>query len=142
MDHPLLVKRLSPDATLPTRASAHAAGYDLYSSAERTVPAHGQCLVPTDLCIHTPDGTYGRIAPRSGLAAKHSIDVFAGVVDRDYRGPVGVILFNHSDASLDIRKGDRVAQLVLEVIRTPEVLEVEQLDDSHRGEGGFGSTGK
>ncbi len=80
-------------------------------------------------------------APRSGLAWKHSIDVGAGVIDADYRGPVGVILFNHSDTDFTIHAGDRIAQLILELIVTPQVLEVEDLDATTRGEGGFGSTG-
>jgi dUTP pyrophosphatase len=83
----------------------------------------------------------GRVAPRSGLAAKHSIDVGAGVIDYDYRGPVKVILFNLSDADFAIKQGDRIAQLVLERIHTPDVVVVEKLADTVRGAGGFGSTG-
>jgi dUTP pyrophosphatase len=81
------------------------------------------------------------IAPRSGLAWKHFIDVGAGVIDEDYRGNVGVILFNHADADFEVKRGDRIAQLVLERISTPEVIEVESLDDTVRAGGGFGSTG-
>jgi dUTP pyrophosphatase len=80
-------------------------------------------------------------APRSGLAWKHSIDVGAGVIDADYRGPLGVILFNHSDQDFAVKAGDRIAQLILEVIVTPEVVEVEDLESTIRGSGGFGSTG-
>lgn len=85
--------------------------------------------------------TDGRIAPRSGLAAKNSIDVGAGVIDADYRGPVKVLLFNHGETGFEVKEGDRVAQLVLERIYTPEVEEVEELEESVRGAGGFGSTG-
>ncbi|CAN6287295.1 unnamed protein product [Urochloa humidicola] len=139
---PLLkVKKLSEKAVLPSRGSALAAGYDLSSAAEMVVPARGKALVPTDLSIAIPEGTYARIAPRSGLALKHSIDVGAGVVDADYRGPLGVILFNHSDADFAVKPGDRIAQMIIEVIATPEVAEVEDLDATVRGEGGFGSTG-
>ena len=81
------------------------------------------------------------MAPRSGLAWKNSIDVGAGVIDEDYRGNVGVILFNHSDEEFKIASGDRVAQLILERISTPEVVEVEDLDETERNAGGFGSTG-
>lgn len=81
------------------------------------------------------------VASRSGLALKHSIDVGAGVIDADYRGPVGVLLFNHSDADFEVKLGDRIAQLIIEKIFTPDVTEVEDLDPSVRGEGGFGSTG-
>jgi dUTP pyrophosphatase len=83
----------------------------------------------------------GRVAPRSGLAAKHSIDTGAGVIDADYRGEVKVILFNFSDTDFAIKEGDRIAQLVVERIYTPEVVVVEKLEASVRGAGGFGSTG-
>jgi dUTP pyrophosphatase len=84
---------------------------------------------------------FGSVAPRSGLAWKHSIDVGAGVIDADYRGPVGVILFNHSDLDFVVKAGDRIAQLIIEKIMTPDVMAVEDLDSTARGEGGFGSTG-
>ncbi|KAI0396658.1 deoxyuridine 5'-triphosphate nucleotidohydrolase [Xylariaceae sp. FL0594] len=138
---PLLIKKLSDKARLPTRGSAFAAGYDIYASAPATVPARGKVLVDTDIAIAVPAGTYGRIAPRSGLAAKHSIQTGAGVIDADYRGQVKVLLFNHSDADYAIAEGDRVAQLVIERIYTPDVLEVAELEESVRGAGGFGSTG-
>ncbi|TQD90159.1 hypothetical protein C1H46_024323 [Malus baccata] len=83
----------------------------------------------------------GCVAPRSGLAWKHSIDVGAGVIDADYRGPVGVVLFNFSDVDFEIKEGDRIAQLIIEKIITPDVVEVEDLDSTFRGAGGFGSTG-
>ncbi|CAN6463324.1 unnamed protein product [Victoria cruziana] len=137
----LRVKKLSPNAVLPARGSSLAAGYDLSSAVETIVPARGKALVATDLSIAIPEGTYARIAPRSGLAWKHSIDVGAGVIDADYRGPVGVILFNHSDSDFQVNTGDRIAQLILEKIVTPDVCEVEDLDSTARGVGGFGSTG-
>ncbi|KAL7820096.1 dUTP diphosphatase [Trichoderma gracile] len=139
---PLHVKKLSPQARLPTRGSAFAAGYDLYAAKDTVVPARGKVLVDTDISIAVPAGTYGRIAPRSGLASKHFIDTGAGVIDADYRGPVKVLLFNHADADYEIKEGDRIAQLVLERIVTPDVVEVEELEESVRGAGGFGSTGK
>lgn len=135
------VKKLSEKAILPSRASPLSAGYDLSSATETRVPARGKALIPTDLSIVIPEGTYARIGPRSGLAWKHSIDVGAGVIDADYRGPVGVILFNHSDVDFDVKVGDRIAQLIIEKIMTPDVVEVEDLDTTLRGEGGFGSTG-
>ncbi|XP_078430421.1 DUTP-PYROPHOSPHATASE-LIKE 1 [Wolffia australiana] len=137
----LKVKRLSENAVLPSRASPLSAGYDLSSAVTAKVPARGKVLIPTDLSIAIPPGHYARIAPRSGLAWKHSIDVGAGVVDADYRGPVGVILFNHSDVDFEVKIGDRIAQLIIEVIVTPDVVEVEDLDSTVRGAGGFGSTG-
>ncbi|KAI1214004.1 dUTP diphosphatase [Annulohypoxylon truncatum] len=138
---PLLIKKLSPTAKLPTRGSAFSAGYDLYASQPTTIPARGKALVETDISIAVPAGTYGRIAPRSGLAAKHFIDTGAGVIDADYRGPVKVLLFNHADTDFGVAAGDRVAQLVVERIYTPDVVEVEELEESVRGAGGFGSTG-
>ncbi|XP_019187107.1 PREDICTED: deoxyuridine 5'-triphosphate nucleotidohydrolase-like [Ipomoea nil] len=136
-----LVKKLSENAVLPSRGSPLSAGYDLSSAAETKVPARGKALIPTDLSIAVPEGTYARIAPRSGLAWKHSIDVGAGVIDADYRGAVGVILFNHSDVDFEVKVGDRIAQLIIQNIVTPEVEEVDDLDSTVRGSGGFGSTG-
>ncbi|KAH8179752.1 dUTPase domain-containing protein [Sarocladium implicatum] len=138
---PLLVKKLSDKARLPTRGSAFAAGYDIYASKETTVPARGKVLVDTDISISVPAGTYGRIAPRSGLASKNFIDTGAGVIDADYRGQVKVLLFNHAESDFEIKEGDRIAQLVIERIYTPEVVEVQELEESVRGAGGFGSTG-
>ena len=115
----------------PARRSAYAG----------VVPARGKALLKTDLSIAVPAGTYGRVAPRSGLALKHGIDTGAGVIDEDYRGNVGVILFNHSDADFAVAAGDRIAQLVLEAIVTPPVAVVAELDETARGAGGFGSTG-
>ncbi|KAJ6739563.1 DEOXYURIDINE 5'-TRIPHOSPHATE NUCLEOTIDOHYDROLASE [Salix koriyanagi] len=137
----LRVKRLSENAVLPSRGSRLSAGYDLSSASVAKVPARGKALIPTDLSIAIPEGTYARVAPRSGLTWKHSIDVGAGVIDADYRGPVGVILFNHSDVDFEIKVGDRIAQLIVEKIVTPDVMEVEDLDATVRGAGGFGSTG-
>ncbi|EHL03386.1 putative Deoxyuridine 5'-triphosphate nucleotidohydrolase [Glarea lozoyensis 74030] len=137
----LLIKKLSDKAKLPTRGSAFAAGYDIYAAKDTAVPARGKVLVDTDISMAVPAGTYGRIAPRSGLASKHMIDTGAGVIDADYRGQVKVLLFNHGEKDFEVKEGDRVAQLVLERIYTPEVVEVQELEESVRGAGGFGSTG-
>jgi len=136
----LRVVRLSEHASLPVRSSTGAAGYDLAAAHDAVVPASGKAIVKTDLAIAAPAGTYGRVAPRSGLAWKRHIDVGAGVVDADYRGNVGVVLFNHGTVDLEVRRGDRVAQLVLERIATPDVVEVDDLGATRRGAGGFGST--
>lgn len=105
------------------------------------IPKRGKDLVDTDISIAVGEGCYGRIAPRSGLAVKHFIDTGAGVIDSDYRGQVKVLLFNHSEVDFEIKEGDRIAQLVIERIYTPEVVVVEELEESVRGAGGFGSTG-
>lgn len=136
------VKKLVPEAQLPKRGSPFAAGYDLCSVVDCTVPARGKTLVRTGLSMSIPFGHYGRVAPRSGLAAKHSIDVGAGVIDCDYRGELMVLLFNYSDVDFAIKQGDRIAQLILERISCPDVIEVEELSETVRGAGGFGSTGK
>ncbi len=137
----LFCKKLSSNATLPKRGSAQAAGYDLASAYDLKIPARGKAIAKTDLAIKLPEGCYGRIAPRSGLSWKKHVDVGAGVIDADYRGNVGVVLFNHAATDLEIKRGDRVAQLILERIFTPEVEEVAELDATKRGAGGFGSTG-
>ena len=129
-------------ARAPTRGSDHAAGYDIYASQNFIIPAHGRGLVPTGLAVAVPIDAYARIAPRSGLAVKNGIQTGAGVVDSDYRGEVRVLLFNHSDTEFVISQGDRIAQMILERVYTPVIEDVDELEVSFRGEGGFGSTGK
>ena len=124
----LKVQRLNNNAALPRRSTEGAAGYDLCAAHDCTIPAGGKGLVKTGLSISFPVGLYARIAPRSGLALKKFIDVGAGVVDRDYRGDVGVVLFNHGDQEFQVKMGDRIAQLILEKIDTPPVEEVQGLD--------------
>ena len=111
-----LFVRLTEQAITPTRGSARAAGLALYSACDTTIPARGKVLTSTDLQIHVLDGCYGRIAPRSGLALHHSIDVGCGLIDGDYRGNVGVILFNHSDEPFVVARGDWIAQLISEKV--------------------------
>ncbi|KAK3884412.1 hypothetical protein Pcinc_011315 [Petrolisthes cinctipes] len=137
----LRFKKLTENAFAPSKGSKLAAGFDLCSAYDLSVPAEGKALVKTDLQVEVPEGCYGRVAPRSGLAWKNHIDVGAGVIDQDYRGNVGVVLFNHAKTNFLINKGDRVAQLICEKITYPELEEVEDLEDTERGKGGFGSTG-
>ncbi|XP_068266641.1 deoxyuridine 5'-triphosphate nucleotidohydrolase, mitochondrial isoform X1 [Nyctibius grandis] len=115
---------------------------DFISAYDCVIPPMEKAVVKTDIQIALPSGCYGRVAPRSGLAAKHFIDVGAGVIDEDYRGNVGVVLFNFGKETFEVKKGDRIAQLICERIYYPELEEVQALDDTERGEGGFGSTGK
>ena len=136
----LRVQKLNNNAALPKRSTAGAVGYDLCASQDCIIPAKGKGLVKTGLSLTFPAGLYARIAPRSGLALKKFIDVGAGVVDADYRGEVGVVLFNHGDQDFEVKMGDRIAQLILEKISTPEVEEVSGLDSTVCGSGGFGST--
>lgn len=135
------VKLNYEDAQAPTRGSDEAAGYDLYSYESETVVPKQIKLIDTGISIKVPEGTYGRIAPRSSVSKK-GILINAGVIDRDYRGPVKVMVHNLSNDNYVINKNDRIAQLILEQIKTPPVELVEELDDTVRGEGGFGSTGK
>ena len=137
----LKVQKLTNNTALPKRSTEGAAGYDLCSSQDCIIPAGGKGLVKTGISISFPTGLYARIAPRSGLALKRFINVGAGVVDADYRGEVGVVLFNHGDHDFEVKMGDKIAQLILERIDTPPVEEVQGLDGIVRGSSGFGSTG-
>jgi len=133
--------RLSPSAVLPTRASEHAAGVDLYSIENVQIDSGKRAAVKTGLSVAIPEGSYGRIAPRSGLAWKAGIDLLAGVVDADYRGELICILINHGEESFFVNAGDRVAQLIIEKITTPIPEWASELDNTYRDSGGFGSTG-
>ena len=117
-----------------------AAGYNLCASQIRTIIAKGKVLVQTGLAISFPEGLYTRIAPRLGLALKRFIDVGAVVVDADYKGEVGVVLFNYGDQDFEVKMGDRITQLILEKIDTPKVEDVQGLEETIRGSGGFGRT--
>ena len=119
----LRVKRMNVNAKLPVRSSSRAAGYDLSAAQSAIIPAHGKCQAKTGLAISMPPGCYGRIAPRSGLAIKIFIDVGAGVIDSDYRGEIGVVLFDFSEEEFCINMGDRIAQIIFEKIKTPSVKE-------------------
>ena len=141
-EQPLKVRKLSSSARLPVRASNGAAGYDLFSAEECTIQPRTRKVVKTDISIAVPAKHYGRVAPRSGLSFKYGIDIAAGVIDSDYRGPLGIVMVNNGTAAFEIQAGDRVAQLLLERVSCPAVEEVDELDDTARGAAGFGSTGK
>ena len=129
------------DSKVPIRGSEGAAGYDLFSYEEGEISPGQTRLYDTGLSFRVPIGTYGRIAPRSGLSKK-GIMVNAGVIDRDYTGPVKIMLHNLSGDTYVVQKDDRIAQLILERIALPNIVVVEKLQESVRGSGGFGSTGK
>lgn len=116
-------------------------GFDLRSAHDSIVRQHGKQLIKTDLAIQLVDNCYGRIAPRSGLALKHFIDVGAGVIDKDYTGNICVLLFNHSDTAFLVRKGYKIAQLICEIIVYPELCEITNLEITERCGNGFGSSG-
>jgi len=134
------VKKLSTEARVPTKGTARAAGHDLYANEGTDVPARGQAIVGTGIAIGLPHNTYGRIAPRSRLAVKHRLTTNAGVIDSDYRGEVKVILANLGDQPYRVENEDRIAQLIIEKFDNRELQEVTQLDDTERGDQGFGSS--
>ena len=137
----LYVQLLSESASVPQRMSEGAAGYDIKASQDVTIGPGERALVSTGIAMNAPKGTYIRIAPRSGLAVKNAIQVGAGVVDSDYVGEVKVLLFNCGSSPFEIKTGDRIAQAIVEQIKTPDVMVVGKLEDTARGAGGFGSTG-
>ena len=137
------ISKIVPHAVVPTRATDGAAGYDLSACEDAVVPAGGWKMINTGIAIQIPSDCYARVAPRSGLTLKKGLSTGAGVIDSDYRDAVRVILFNHSDIDFEVKSGDRIAQMIFERIYTPMLQEVkyEEMTDTVRGLGGFGSTG-
>jgi len=133
---------------LPAYQSAHAAGLDLLAAVPGDAPmtlAPGQhALIPTGLTIALPPGYEAQVRPRSGLAARHGVTVLnaPGTVDADFRGEISVLLINHGDAAFPIRRGDRIAQMVIAAVTQAELVPVASLSATDRGSGGFGSTGR
>jgi dUTP diphosphatase len=141
---PLRVTRLDPRATLPTRAYPGDAGLDLYALETAVLEPGQRMSVPTGIAVEIPEGQAGLVLPRSGLAARFGIALVnaPGLIDAGYRGEVRVLLLNTDrDQAVTIEPRDRIAQLVLVRVETPDVLEVEALELSQRGAGGFGSSG-
>lgn len=140
------IKKLKPNALLPQFATAHAAGMDISAciDAPVTLQPHERAVIPAGFAIALPPGYEAQVRGRSGLAAKHGIMPANGVgtIDADYRGEVGVILLNTSNEPFTVEPNMRIAQLVVAKHETVEWKEVEILDETSRGEGGFGSTGK
>ena len=142
------VKKLKSQATLPTSGSRYAAGYDLYAcldgDGEVTIPAHRTVKIGTGLAVALPEGTFGAIFARSGLATKDGLRPAncVGVIDSDYRGECIVSVHNDSGVERTVRTGERIAQLVLLPFLPMEFEEVDALEDTERGDSGFGSTGK
>ncbi len=142
------IKKLNPNALIPTGGSASAAGYDLYAclpgDGEITIPAHHTQMVPTGIAVALPEGTFGGVFARSGLASREGLRPAncVGVIDSDYRGECLVALHNDASQPRTIRTGERIAQLVLLPYLPIEFEEVDALSETARGAGGFGSTGK
>jgi deoxyuridine 5'-triphosphate nucleotidohydrolase len=139
---PIKIKKLHPAAQLPQRGTIFSAGADLFCVEAFTLAPGERRLVQTGLAIEIPPGFYGRVAPRSGLAVRHGIDVLAGVIDADYRAEVKVPLINFGQELVSIKAGERIAQLIIEQAAMCNYVWAEELNDTERGEGGFGSTGR
>jgi dUTP pyrophosphatase len=167
----LKIKRLQPDAMLPTRANLTDAGLDLYALEDVEIPpTHrtkfinatkqfdecdipvytpeyhfvtiGQAKIPTGVAVEIPAGHYGKVSSRSGLAFKHGIFSFDGTIDSGYRGEIGVLLYNTTDKSYQVKKGDRIAQLLIIPCAMLEPVEADELTVADRGEKGFGASGR
>lgn len=140
--HNLRVKMVGPDA--PKYATPFSAGLDLYADAYETLDPGQRRLIPTGIAVALPPGTVGLICPRSGLALGAGVTVLnaPGVIDEDYRGVVGVVLINHGTEPFKVRRGDRIAQMLVVPVLRPEVRVVSFMEDTVRGPHGFGSTGK
>jgi len=134
---------ISDEDLKPTMGNPGDAGYDLRSAIDITIQARQRQLIPTSVKIAMPQGIVGLVHPRSGLAAKNGITVLnaPGTVDSGYRGEVAVTLINHSDVDFEIKRGDRIAQIVFQKYEQVRFVEVTELPGSQRGDAGFGSTG-
>ena len=137
----LRFKQLDQRAVLPRRGSARSAGLDIYSIEDLEIGPRQRVAARTGLAVAIPPGFYGRVAPRSGLAAKNGLDVLAGVIDSDYRGEVQCLLYNTSDEKIILPAGNKICQLIVEQIIMPEAVWATDLEETVRGAGGFGSTG-
>jgi dUTP pyrophosphatase len=139
----LKIKKLHPDAIAPSYSHPGDAGLDLFSVEETSIEPGASKLVKTGISIELPPGTEGQVRPRSGLALKHQITLLnsPGTIDEGYRGEVGVIAINHGKETFAVTKGMKIAQLLVKPVIRVEVQEAEDLSDTARGAGGFGSTG-
>jgi len=138
------VKRLSPDAKIPKAAKRGDVAFDLFSTIDYELRPGERFAVPTGIAVEIPMGYEGQVRPRSGLALKEGITVLntPGTIDNGYRGEVKTIMINHNEESFKITKGMRISQLAIRPVPEVEFIEVDELSDTERGEGGFGSTGR
>ena len=137
----LRFKRLDSRAVLPARGSLLAAGLDISTIKEMTIQPGERALASTGLAVDIPEGYYGRLAPRSGLATKNGLDVLAGVIDADYRGEIRCLLYNAGDEAIHLPAQSKVCQLIIEKIIRPTATWADDITETERGGGGFGSTG-
>ena len=137
----LEVKKLTADAMMPTRAHSDDAGMDLYAAEDRVLITGEQRAIKTGIALSIPVGYAGLIWDKSGIALKAGLKTMGGVIDASYRGEVGVLLINLTNEPYRVEKGAKIAQLLIQKIELPEIVEVDELDKTLRGTGGFGSTG-
>lgn len=137
----ILAKKLDPDAKIPSYAHPGDAGMDLYSLEDITIDSGGRISCRTGFAMQIPQGYAGLIWDKSGIAANNGIKTMAGVVDSGYRGEIKTVLVNLGKEAYNIKKGDKIAQMLIQKVENLEIVEVEKLDETSRGEGGFGSTG-
>lgn len=136
------VLKLTTDATLPTKATAGSSGYDLYSSEDMVIRGGSTALIKTDLALELPEGYEAQIRSRSGLASRGiTVANSPGTIDADYRGAVGVLIYNSTQVRYLVSKGDRIAQMVIQNVPTINLVETIYLTDTDRGADGFGSSG-
>lgn len=133
--------QLDPGAYMPTRAYRGDAGLDLYATEDITIPTHGRVRIDTGVHVSLPHGTVGLLTSKSGLMNNAGITC-RGTVDAPYRGSIKPVLFNHSDEDYHISRGDKITQMVILPILLPELVQVDELEETERGEKGFGSSGR
>lgn len=138
------IKKTRDNAIIPTRGSEQAAGYDLYTTSDVVLWPHSMALVPSGIAMEIPEGYFGGLYPRSGLSTRNGVRLAncVAVIDSDYRGEIGLPLYNDSDTKQIIESGTRVAQIVFQPYSQASFDEVEDLSNTDRGRGGFGSTGR
>ena len=137
----IFTKRFTSTSRLPEKAYGFDAGWDLFSDEDITIPPHATHAISTGIAIQLPDGFFGKIFDRSGNALRNGYQVLAGVIDNGYRGEVKIVVLNYTDNPITIKKGDKVAQLVLIKTYYSEVKECKELSPTERGKKGFGSSG-
>ena len=137
----LKIKKLCKDAVIPCFIQDGDAALDLYSSESISLPSQGHALIPTGIAMAIPKGYAGLIWDRSGLAAKNKLKTMGGVIDSNYRGEIKIIVYNLSTEDFNIEAGMRIAQMLIQKVEQPITLEVEELEETNRGNQGFGSTG-
>lgn len=141
MFYTVYIKLLSENATEPTKAHTMDAGWDLFSSEDTWIFAKQRKVIKTDISLQMPSHFAGLIWPRSGLSVKKGVDVLAGVIDSGYRGEIMVCLYNTSDEDIEIKRGDKIAQIIFQEVPEVGITVTDSLGSSQRGSNGFGSTG-